>query len=263
MPATLGNPALWAFSQAWVLTFFLTLMRLGGMMATMPGFGQTRVSLTVRVILVMMIALVITPLAGSPKAPVATMWDLTGVMLSELASGLIMGLAVSWIVDTVAFAGQLMDAQMGFSFVQLLDPVSAHSVAISGSLLTQVTMILILVSGLHHQMIRALVESYRILPMGQALSLNPHLVIIQMGQILVKGFQLAFPVLFVLFMVDFVAGLAGKFMPQLHLITLTFPLKISIGLTMLGIVLREFSPWLAPLLEAAPREALRLLASHG
>jgi flagellar biosynthesis protein FliR len=63
--------------------------------------------------------------------------------------------------------------------------------------------------------------------------------------------------------VDFVAGIAGKFMPQLHLIVLTFPLKIAVGLVVLGIVLREFGPWLQPLLEAAPREALRLLVHHG
>jgi flagellar biosynthetic protein FliR len=92
---------------------------------------------------------------------------------------------------------------------------------------------------------------------------NPQLVVVRMGQILSRGFQLAFPVLFALFLVDFVAGIAGKFMPQLHLITLTFPLKIAFGLVILGIVLREFGPWLAPLFEAAPREALRLLVSHG
>jgi flagellar biosynthetic protein FliR len=191
------------------------------------------------------------------------MWDLTGVMASELCAGLLMGLAVSWIVDMVSFAGQLMDTQMGFSFVQFLDPVSAHPVAISGALLNQLTMVLILVSGLHHQMIRALVESYRILPMGASLSVDPRLVVVAMGQILVKGFQLAFPILFVLFLVDFIAGISGKFMPQLHLITLTFPLKIAIGIILLGVILREFGPWVGPLLEAAPREALRLLVSHG
>jgi len=263
MPQTLGNPALWAFTEAQVLVYMLTMMRLGGMIATMPGFGQTRVAMQVRVILVVMLTLIVAPAAGRPVTPVLGMYDLVAVMLLEFSAGLLMGLAVAWIIDTVTFAGQLMDTQMGFSFVQFLDPISAHPVAISGSLLSQVTMILILVSGLHHQMIRALVESYRILPMGRPMAVNPALVLTQMGQILVKGFQLAFPILFTLFMVDFIAGLAGKFMPQLHLITLTFPVKIALGLTLLGILLREFSPWIQPLFEAAPREALRLLVSHG
>lgn len=263
MPPTLGNPALWTFTQVRVLVFLLTLTRLTGLLATMPGFGQTRVSLTVRIALVLVLTMIIAPAAGLPDARVETMWDLLCVTVTELCAGAVMGLAVAWIVDMVAFAGQLMDTQMGFSFVQFLDPVSAHPAAVSGSMLTQVTMVLILVSGLHHQMIRALVESYRILPMGHAFAISPRLVVVEMGQILVRGFQLAFPVLFTLFLVDFIAGIAGKFMPQLHLITLTFPLKIAIGLIVFGIVLREFGGWLQPLLEAAPREALRLLVSHG
>jgi flagellar biosynthesis protein FliR len=259
----LGHPELWAFTEARVLVFMLTLVRLTGLLATMPGFGQARVMLQARITLVLVLSMVIAPAVGAPQVPVASMWDLVGVMVTELAAGALMGLSVSWIVDMVSFGGQLMDTQMGFSFVQFLDPVSAHPVAVSGSLLNQLTMLFILISGLHHQMIRALVESYRILPIGQALSSHPQLVVVQMGQILARGFQLAFPILFTLFLVDFIAGIAGKFMPQLHLITLTFPLKISIGLVILGIILREFAPWIAPLLEAAPREALRLLVSHG
>ena len=263
MAPTLASTAMWAFTQARVLVFMLTLVRLTGLLATMPGFGQARVPLPARVALVLVLSMVIAPVAGTPSVPVESMWDLLCVTATELAAGALMGLSVAWIVDMVTFGGQLMDTQMGFSFVQFLDPVSAHPVAVSGSLLSQVTMVFILVSGLHHQMIRALVESYRILPMGRAVVLNPQLVVVQMGQILVRGFQLAFPILMVLFLVDFIAGIAGKFMPQLHLITLTFPLKIAIGLTLLGIVLREFAPWISPLLEAAPREALRLLVSHG
>jgi len=64
----------------------------------------------------------------------------------EAMQGAIMGISVAWIVESVAYGGQLMDTQMGFSFVQFLDPVSAHPVAISGSLLSQVTMLLILIS---------------------------------------------------------------------------------------------------------------------
>jgi flagellar biosynthesis protein FliR len=263
MPPTLASPAIWTFTQARMMVFVLTLTRLSGLFIAMPGFGAGRLSLQIRVALVLVLALAIFPVVPPPATPVTGMWDLLGVTVTELAAGLLMGLCVGWITDTVTFAGQLMDTQMGFSFVQFIDPVTSHPVAISGSLLSQVTIVLILAFGLHHQMIRALVESYRILPMGQAVSVDPRLVISLMGQVLVKGFQLASPVLFVLFLVDFTAGIAGRFMPQLHLITLTFPLKIAVGLIVLGIVLREFGPWIQALMEAAPRNALRLLATHG
>ncbi|HLO66262.1 MAG TPA: flagellar biosynthetic protein FliR [Holophaga sp.] len=263
MEGALASPAFWVFSQARILAFMLVLTRLGGMMATLPGFGQARLSLQVRVITVVVLALVLTPTVPRPPADLDGMWTLTAVMATELAAGLILGLSVAWIVEMVAFAGQLMDTQMGFSFVQFLDPVTARPASISGALLSQLVLVLLLVSGLHHQMIRAFVESYRLLPVGQAVSVDPQLVIAKVGMILVRGFQLSFPVLFALFLIDFVAGISGKFMPQLQLITLTFPLKIAFGLIILGFVIREFGPWLGPFLTDAPREALRLLVAHG
>ena len=62
-----------------------------------------------------------------------------------------------------------------------------------------------------------------------------------------------------LFFIDVLEGISARFMPQLQLIQLSFPIKIAVGLGMLGVVLREFSAWLLPLIEAVPREALRLL----
>lgn len=258
--ALLQSPAFWAFTQVKALIWMLTLVRLTGLLAAMPGFGQTRVPLQIRVALVLLLALVIAPVVPPPAALPDGMYQLVGIMVTELAAGVLMGLCVAWIIDTVAFAGQLMDTQMGYAFVQFLDPVSAHPASISGSLLTQLTMVFILVSGLHHQMILALVESYRILPIGQGLPLKPLALVAQMGLILVRGFQLAFPVLLTLFLVDVMAGISGKFMPQLQLIQLTFPVKIGLGLTMLAIVLREFNAWILPLVEDIPRTALRMLS---
>jgi flagellar biosynthetic protein FliR len=260
MGPTLGNPALWALTEGRVLLLILTLVRMTGMLATMPGLGQVRIPVVIRVCLALLLALIISPLVPPPQAMPSSMFSMAGIMVTELAAGLLMGLAVAWIIDIVAFAGQLMDTQMGFSFVQFLDPVSAHPVSVSGSVLTQITLVFIFVANLHHQMILAVVASYRILPIGQALPMKPLLVITTMGLILVRGFQLAFPVLLTLFLVDVLEGISGKFMPQLQLIQLSFPIKITVGLSVLVIVLREFSAWLQPLLEAAPRDALRLLS---
>jgi flagellar biosynthetic protein FliR len=260
MPSPLLNPANWAFTQVKALIWMLTLVRMTGLLASMPGFGQTRVPILIRVALVVLLSLVLAPVVPAPRELPDGMYQLAGIMLTEFAAGLIMGLCVALIVDTMSFAGQLMDTQMGFAFVQFLDPVSAHPVSISGAMLTQLTMIFILVSGLHHQMILALVESYRILPIGQGLPLKPLALVAQVGLIMVRGFQLAFPVMLTLFLIDVMEGISGKFMPQLQLIQLSFPIKIAVGITVLGVVLREISAWIQPLLEDAPRLALRFLS---
>ena len=260
MASPLMNPAVWAFTQVKVLVWLLTLVRLTGLLASMPGFGQTRVPLLIRAALVVLFALVLAPVVPAPQVLPDGIYQLIGIIVNELAAGVLMGLCVALVIDVVAFAGQLMDTQMGYAFVSFLDPVSAHPASVSGALLTQVTMIFILVSGLHHQMILALVESYRILPIGQGLPLKPLALVLQVGLIMVRGFQLAFPVMLTLFLIDVVEGISGKFMPQLQLIQLSFPIKIAVGLTVLGAMLREFSAWIRPILEDVPRVALRFLA---
>lgn len=258
--AVLLDPSVWVLTQARMVVWMLVLVRFTGLLATLPGFGQTQVPLAIRAALALLLAMVVAPLVPPPQALPASVPGLAALMAVELAAGLIMGLCVAWVVDTAAFAGQLMDTQMGFGFVQFLDPVSAHPVSVSGALMIQLTMLFLLVSGMHHQMIRALVESYRILPIGQGLPLKPLALVAQVGLIMVRGFQLAFPVLFTLFLIDVMAGIAGKFMPQLQLIQLSFPIKIAVGLVFLGLVLRQGAAWLAPLFDQVPRTALRLLS---
>jgi flagellar biosynthetic protein FliR len=126
-------------------------------------------------------------------------------------------------------------------------------------ILIQCTLLFIVVSGLHHKMILALVESYRILPMGQAPPIRPMEIISLFGLLLAKGFQLSMPVLLALMFVNVLEAFAAKFMPQLQLIQLAFPLKIAFGLLVFGFMLREFGIWLQPLLERMPEWGLRIL----
>lgn len=259
MTPILSDPSLWALTGAKAALWVAVLTRITGLLAAFPILGSEQMPLAVRAALAAMLATVLLPvLPGLPAAP-AGLPELAALMAGELAIGLLLGMVVAWILEAVAFAGTLMDTQMGFSFVQFLDPATSQSASVSGSLLTQIAALLVFVTGLHHQMILALVESYRVAPMGQGVPLQAMGLVVLLGQLLAKGFQLAFPVLAVLFLMDLILGISGKFMPQLQLLQLSFPLKIALGMVVVGLLLRELSGWLAPLFEAAPRLALKLL----
>jgi flagellar biosynthesis protein FliR len=259
MPSLLANPALWTLTQGKVLVWLLVLTRVSGLLATLPGIGQERIPLLVRASVAILVSLIIAPVVPPPDQAPTGAWAMVGMMAIELASGALLGVTVSWIVEAVGFAGQLMDFQMGFSFVQFIDPATSHPVSVSGSVLGQLVILFLFISNLHHHMILALVESFRILPIGHGFSGAPLGLVMMVGQLMVRGLQLAFPIMISLFFVDVLEGISAKFMPQLQLIQLAFPLKISIGLIILGFVVREFPAWVVPLLEAAPRDALRLL----
>jgi flagellar biosynthesis protein FliR len=259
MSPTLLNPAVWALTGAKAALWVLVLTRMTGLLAVFPILGGERMPLQLRAALAALMTTVVLPVVPVPSSIPSGIPELVGLMAAELAIGLLMGTVVAWILEAVAFAGAVIDMQVGFSFVQLVDPASTQSASISGALLLQMASLLIFITGLHHQMILALVDSYRVAPMGQGVPLQVLGLVTLIGQLLAKGFQLAFPVLAILFLLDLILGISGKFMPQLQLLQLSFPLKIALGMVILGLVLRELAPWLTPLLEAAPRLTLKLL----
>ena len=259
MTPTLLSSGVWAFTGAKVFLWVLVLTRLTGLLAVFPILGSEQMPLQLRAALAVLLTTVIVPVIPVPKMVPSGLPELVGYMVCELAIGILLGTVVSWILEAVAFAGGMMDMQMGFSFVQFLDPATSQSTSVSGSLMMQMGALLVFITGLHHQMILALVDSYRIAPMGHGVPFQVMGLVTLIGQLLAKGFQLAFPVLAVLFLLDMILGISGKFMPQLQLLQLSFPLKIALGMVMLGLLLRELAPWLTPMLEAAPRLTLKLL----
>ncbi len=262
MTPTLSNLAIWSFTGDRVVMWVLILTRVTGLLAAFPLLGSEQLPLALRAALGAILSAILLPVVPVPASLPGTIPGLVALMAGELAVGLLLGTVVAWIIEAASFAGALMDLQMGFSFVQFIDPSSSQSMSVSGSLLVQMASVLVFVTGLHHQMILALVDSYRVAPLGQGMPLQALGLVMLLGQLLAKGFQLAFPVLAVLFLMDLILGISGKFMPQLQLLQLSFPLKIALGLVILGLLLRELGPWLVPLFETAPRIALRLL-SHG
>ena len=259
MTPTLLSSGVWAFTGAKVFLWVLVLTRLTGLLAVFPILGSEQMPMQLRAALAVLLTTVILPVIPVPATMPTGLPDLVGAMVCELAIGILLGTVVSWILEAVAFAGGMMDMQMGFSFVQFLDPATSQNTSISGSLMMQMTALLVFVTGLHHQLILTLVDSYRVAPMGQGMPLQVMGLIALIGRLMAKGFQLAFPVVAVLFLLDLVLGISGKFMPQLQLLQLSFPLKISLGMVILGLMLKELGPWLEPLFASVPRLTLKLL----
>lgn len=259
MDGLLGNPATWTTATAKLIAWMLVLTRITGLLAALPGLGNDRLPLPVRAALAALLALVIAPTLPPMKALPTGLWDFTAVMAVELAVGLLIGTLVAFVFSAVSFGANLVDIQTGFSFVQFVNPVDPQPAAIAGTLLAQVVLLLLFASGLHHQVILALADSYRLVPLGGVLKTNGLGLAALSGALLAKGLQMAAPVLFALFLVDVLEGFGARFMPQLQLLQLSFPLKIAIGVIILGYVLMELPRWIQPLFNAVPVWTFRFL----
>ena len=259
MDGLLGNPATWTYATAKMTAWMLVLTRITGLLAAIPGLGNERLPLPVRAGLAALLAIVIAPTLPAMKVLPTGIWDFSAVLAVELAVGLVMGTLVALVFSAVSFGANLIDIQTGFSFVQFFNPVEPQPAAVAGTLLAQVTLLLLFATGLHHQMILALADSYRLVPLGGGFQVNGMGLVALTGGLLTKGVQMAAPVLFALFLVDVLEGFGARFMPQLQLLQLTFPIKISIGLAVLAYVILELPRWLKPLFNAVPGWAFWML----
>lgn len=250
---------MWALTSAKASLWLLVLTRVTGLLAAFPMLGADQLPLRARSALAVLLAGLLLPAVKGPAQMPTGMWDMLPIMGMELAVGILMGSVVGWVLEAIAFGSQLMDTQMGFSFVQIVDPNSNQSTSVSGSILGQMAMLLVFVLGLHHHFIQALADSYRVVPVGAGFPIHASALVMFTGQILTRGVQLAMPVLVVLLLLDVVQGISGKLMPQLQLLQLAFPLKIAMGVVLLGLMLREFPAWLEPLFQRTTRIALELL----
>ena len=257
--SVLENPQTWALTGTRVTMWLLVVTRISGLLAALPGLGNERLPLQVRAAFAILLAVVMSSALPPMKAQPTGLFDLVAALATELAVGLLMGILVAFVLSAVGFGANLVDIQTGFSFVQFLNPANPQPASVAGTLLGQVALVLVFTTGLHHQMLLALADSYRLVPLGGSVPLRVQDLVVLTGGLLGKGLQLAFPVLLALFFVDVLEAFSARFMPQLQLLQLSFPLKIAVGMAVLGFVIMQFPEWIRPIFAALPAWALRLL----
>jgi flagellar biosynthetic protein FliR len=223
-----------------IFAFFLVFVRLGGAMTLIPGFGETVISPRVRLTISLAVAVALFPLVGElvpsmPQSPFA----LIGLMLMEFVIGLLIGAAARLLMSALHVAGTVISFQSSLGFAQTVDPTAGNQGVVIVGLMNLLGLVMIFALGLHHMMLKALVDSYVIFPPGVAPPFNDfaELVVGFVSQSFTLGFQIATP--FVVYGLIFYIclGLLTRLMPRIQLFFIVLPLQILLSLTILMIIL--------------------------
>ena len=166
-----------------------------------------------------------------------------GVMVLELVTGLLMGFGVYIVYSSLSLAGQFIDMQIGFSMVNVFDPLSQIQLTITGNLYFYMLMMITLVTNAHHYYLRAVIDSFYVIPLG---GMSPGLdlydsVIGFMPTFFALALRVAAPVFFVMLVSNVVLGILARTVPQLNMFVVGFPIKIMMGLFTLLIMLTAFA----------------------
>lgn len=219
----------------------LVLVRVSGLFIISPIFSRTNLPSMYKVGFSLLIALILMNTVKGPKAPMSD-YLLMIECIKELLVGFIIGF-ISYLFFSVFFiVGQIVDVQIGFGIVSVLDPQSNIQIPITGNFYQMMATLVFLVVNGHHALIEALVKSYDFIPIGEV-TISPGMVdqfIAIIGKLFILGFKIGSPILITIILVDVLLGILAKTMPQMNIFVVGMPLKIMVGLSLIIVTLPIF-----------------------
>jgi flagellar biosynthetic protein FliR len=236
-------------SVSTLLGFLLTLIRVGGVFIFVPLPGVASVLGLARVILSLAITIALFPVwpqvAATPSAGLFLMW-----MLAEAGLGIGIGLTVAFISESFAVGAQVMGLQAGYGFATTIDPNTQADSTVLVIFSQLAAGLLFFATGIDREVLRIFARSLETWPAGTfVLTRGAAEQVLSIGSTMFStGLRLALPLIAILVMVDISLALLGRVNAQLQLLTIAFPVKMMIGLVMLG--------WLALLLPALFRAGI-------
>ncbi|WP_425449175.1 flagellar biosynthetic protein FliR [Dethiothermospora halolimnae] len=211
--------------------FLLIFIRVTGIFIVTPIFSRKSIPTTLKIVFCLFTSLILINVI-SIKDVNYQMFDYIIILIKELTIGLILGF-ISYLFFSLLFiAGQIIDVQIGFGMVNVLDPQHNTQLPIMGNFYYIFALLVFLTVNGHHVIIRAIVDSYEILPIGEY-SLNNLMVdqiISVFGQTFVIALKVASPILATMFLINVFLGIMAKAMPQMNIFIVGMPFKIIIGL---------------------------------
>ena len=235
--------------------FTLVLIRMSGLMAIGPVFGQSAIPANVRVMLVLVLSLLIVPILPSQAPLPRTELDYACAAAGELALGFALGLGVFTILSGLQIAGELIDQQAGTALAGVFDPQSGLASSPSSRILCLLGATVFLcmppMNG-HLLMVAALVETFQTMPPGGADVSSDAIELLRdlVHQSLVLGLQVAAPVLATMSLVALSMGFLGRTVPQMNVFIVGFPIRVLLTLLVLALTFTGASQVLVDLVPA-------------
>lgn len=214
----------------------LGLGRLGGLVTFAPFFSSGVVPRQIRVILAFVLTFSLFPVLDGVYSAVPG--DLPGfalLLVREFLVGCVIGLTAKIIFAAMDVAGELMGFQVGFGFIHAVDPQTQVESPFMSLLLNLTALLLFLLVGGHHWLIEAVVQSYESPIWGAQApeALLDHFVA-GVAEAFRIGFQIAAPLVVMLFVADVLFGILGRTAPQIHILVVGMSGKLLLGFFLLA-----------------------------
>lgn len=237
--------------DAWLAALMFPLARLLGLVASAPLFSNRALSVRIRLIVGLAIAIAILPaLPAMPPVPASSSQALL-MLIQQMFIGIAIGFTMRLMFAAVDVAGEMIGLQMGLSFAVFFSPQTGGQTSVIAEFIGLLTLMVFIALNGHLMLIDVLVISFDWLPVTTAPSnAGAWGLIARYGSVMyATGLLLALPMVAALLITNTALGVLTRSAPQLNLFAVGFPITLSVGFLVLLISLNNLAPALQLLFE--------------
>lgn len=231
------------FSIEQIETFILILIRISAIILTIPIFGSEEIPAIAKAGFIIVLTILVYPCIPVPAGLAGMqLLSLVPAVLSEIIIGLAIGFVTKLIFEAAQLAGQLIGFQMGFGIARVVDPITGSQFSVIAQLYNVLITLLFIATGMHHLLIKAVVISFDKIPLLHCyLSAGLFEYIFKISSnIFYLAVKFGAPVIAILLFTTASFGIINKSVPQLHIMIVGMPLKITAGLIAIGLIMPTF-----------------------
>ncbi len=164
------------------------------------------------------------------------------VIIKEFLVGMALGFVSYLIFTAVYLAGQIIDTKIGFGMVNILDPVSNIQVPVTANLYFTVSMLVFLMLKGHHMLIKALCDSFYLIPIGKAVWTDglTAQVARTFSDVFILGLKISAPIIATILVTDVALGIISRTVPQINVFFVGMPVKILLGMVVMILTIPLF-----------------------
>jgi flagellar biosynthetic protein FliR len=214
------------------IVFVMILIRIASFIYAAAIFNTANTPNRVKVGLAFFVAVIVYTTNPDLTVEYNGVIELATIILKEVVVGLLLGVITEFCVQIIFYSGAIIDMDTGLSMAQIMDPTTNIQVGIFGNLYYYVLLMLLLVTGLHRYLIQAIVETFKVIPLGGVVfSASIYDTVLSfVGDYFVIGFRIALPVFCVTLLLNVILAILARVSPQMNMFAVGMQLKIFAGI---------------------------------
>jgi flagellar biosynthetic protein FliR len=241
--------------------FILVLARVTPLFLLAPIFSSTLIPRVVKGMIAVGLAVGLTPIAMHGQHIPSDPLQVAGLVLEGLLVGTSFAFGLAVLMAAVESAGSFIDVVSGFSYGQLINPLSGEQNAVMSRFYSLFGTMIFLVIGGDAWTLRGIGRTFELVPLTEAPRLGS--IVAEAEQafstIFAAALEIGAPVLAALLITDVAFGVVSRVVPQMNVFAVGFPTKVAVAMLVVAASLPFVSGWISGQLSESVGAALGAL----